>query len=251
MLLAGLVVALVVTVLARLVHRRRLRGAGVVGAWQHAAEALALRVGPADAADTTDVLADRIEHLAGVPARPLADAAQEAAFGRTVLVGAPPDGRRRPGVAGGARRGARAALRRAVAPPGHVVGRPGTVARRDGGHRSAQVTRSPVEPSHAVHGVAPRQGGAASRGGASSRARAPAAAARSGRPSRSVCARSRPPSRRATWARASRSVSASAGRSPELLQTVCDADERLPPRVEAAGENGPRVGVGLGELAGE
>ena len=83
---------LVATALARFVHRRRLRGAGVVGAWQHAAEALALRVGPADAADTTDVLADRIERLAGVPARPLADAAQEAAFGRTVLVAAPPEG---------------------------------------------------------------------------------------------------------------------------------------------------------------
>lgn len=86
MLLAGLVMALAVPVVARAVHRGRLRGSGVVGAWQHAAEALALRDGRADAADTADVLAARIEHLAGVPARPLADAAQEAAFGGAVLV---------------------------------------------------------------------------------------------------------------------------------------------------------------------
>ncbi|KQR12021.1 transglutaminase-like domain-containing protein [Cellulomonas sp. Leaf334] len=86
MLVAGLVMALAVPVLARAVHRRRLRGSGVVGAWQHAAEALALREGRADAADTADVLAARIEHLAGVPARPLAGAAQEAAFGGAVLV---------------------------------------------------------------------------------------------------------------------------------------------------------------------
>ena len=38
-------------------------------------------------------------------------------------------GRRRPGMAGGARRGARAALGRVVEPPCPVVGRPGTVAR--------------------------------------------------------------------------------------------------------------------------
>lgn len=90
MLLAGLVMALAVPVVARAVHRRRLRRSGVVGAWQHAAEALALRDGRADAADTADALAARIEHLAGVPARPLAGAAQEAAFGGAVLV-APAD----------------------------------------------------------------------------------------------------------------------------------------------------------------
>lgn len=86
MLLVGSVLVLTVTVLARLVHRRRLRGSGAVGAWQHAAEALALRVGRADAADTVDLLAARIENLAGVPARPLADSAQEEAFGGGVLV---------------------------------------------------------------------------------------------------------------------------------------------------------------------
>lgn len=87
-LAATVLLALAVGVLARLVHRRQLRDAGVVGAWQHAAEALALRDGRADAADTADVLAARIERLAGVPARGLADAAQEAAFGRAVPVDA-------------------------------------------------------------------------------------------------------------------------------------------------------------------
>ncbi|WP_456818796.1 transglutaminase domain-containing protein [Cellulomonas sp. URHB0016] len=92
MVMAGLVVVLAAAGLARLAHRRRLRGSGVVGAWQHAAEALALRVGRAEATHTAELLAARIEHLAGVPARPLADAAQQAAFGRTTLVELPDGG---------------------------------------------------------------------------------------------------------------------------------------------------------------
>lgn len=82
---AVLVLALLGVLLAmlgvRLVHRYRLRTAGVVGAWQHAADALLLRDGPAAPAATADVLAGRMTELSGVPAGDLAVAAQAAAFG--------------------------------------------------------------------------------------------------------------------------------------------------------------------------
>ncbi|UZN04538.1 transglutaminase-like domain-containing protein [Cellulomonas sp. S1-8] len=80
-LVAGLGAALVAAIGARLVRRRRLRAAGAVGAWQHAADALLLRDGPAAPAATADVLASRMTALSGVPTRGLATAAQAAAFG--------------------------------------------------------------------------------------------------------------------------------------------------------------------------
>jgi len=82
--LVGVVVALGV---ARLVRRRRLRASGVVGAWQHAADALLLRDGPAAPSVTADALAARMDELAGAPAGGLATSAQAVAFGG---VGAPP-----------------------------------------------------------------------------------------------------------------------------------------------------------------
>lgn len=66
---------------ARWVRRRRLRRAGPVGAWQHAADALLLRDGPPAPGETADVLAARMTELSGVRADGLATAAQAAAFG--------------------------------------------------------------------------------------------------------------------------------------------------------------------------
>ncbi|MBO9569839.1 MAG: transglutaminase domain-containing protein [Cellulomonas iranensis] len=65
----------------RVVRRRRLRAAGVVGAWQHAAEALALRDGPPPGAATSPRLAERMAVLTGVDASGLARRAEAAAFG--------------------------------------------------------------------------------------------------------------------------------------------------------------------------
>lgn len=66
---------------ARWVRRGRLRRAGPVGAWQHAADALLLRDGPPAPGATADVLAARMTDLSGVRADGLATAAQAAAFG--------------------------------------------------------------------------------------------------------------------------------------------------------------------------
>ncbi|ADG74055.1 transglutaminase domain protein [Cellulomonas flavigena DSM 20109] len=66
---------------ARLLRRGRLRRAGAVGAWQHAADALLLRAGAPAPGETADDLARRMTELCGVPAHGLATAAQAVAFG--------------------------------------------------------------------------------------------------------------------------------------------------------------------------
>ena len=73
--------AVAATAGARWVRRRRLRRAGLVGAWQHATDALLLRDGPAARAATVEVLAGRMAELTGVATAELATGAQAAAFG--------------------------------------------------------------------------------------------------------------------------------------------------------------------------
>lgn len=77
---AALLAVAVLAVLGAL-RRRRLRAAGVVGAWQHATEALARRDGPPRAAATALDLAERITELTGVETSAVARDAEAVAFG--------------------------------------------------------------------------------------------------------------------------------------------------------------------------
>lgn len=81
LLVLALLGAVAATGGARAWRRRRLRAAGWVGAWQHAADALLLRDGPPAPASTADALAARMAELTGVRVDGLASAAQAAAFG--------------------------------------------------------------------------------------------------------------------------------------------------------------------------
>lgn len=90
-LVGGVLLGLAALVTARAVRRRRLRASGVVGAWQHAADALALRDGPPPPAATARELADRMTTLTGTSVDGLARDAEAAAFG-------PPGGPRGPGA---------------------------------------------------------------------------------------------------------------------------------------------------------